>query len=187
MLSLLVAISSASDFHAVPVIDLSLDAAAATALVRSALQDYGFFYVKNHGVPQSLIDAQFEQSRGLFALPAAAKAAMPFNGTIDIGYLGSGGQSLDAEGQARDTKEGFMLTNNGVFDPSFNVTEGDPLAGATLFWPPADALPEYEPVLRSYTAALTKLNHQLNSLLFAALGMGETERLALASQLCSSS
>ena len=109
-----------ASFHAVPLVDLagSFDSTAST--VRTALSTYGFFYITNHGVPQELIDRQFEQSRLLFEQPAAVKAAMPFNGTLDIGYLGSGGQALDAEGRARDTKEGFMLTNNGVFDPALS-------------------------------------------------------------------
>ena len=171
-----------ASFHAVPLVDLagSFDSTAST--VRAALSAYGFFYITNHGVPQELIDRQFEQARLLFEQPAAVKAAMPFNGTLDIGYLGSGGQALDAEGRARDTKEGFMLTNNGVFDPSFVLSADDPLAGATLHWPPEDALPKYEGVLRAYTAALSRLNRRLNQFLFAAVGLGEAERLELARQ-----
>ena len=143
------------DFTTVPIVDLSRPAAEIVPIVRRALETFGFFYVSNHGVPQELIDAQFEQARGLFALPMEIKASMPFNGTLDIGWLGSGGQALDEESGARDTKEGFMLTNNGVFDRSFELIPGDPLAGATLFWPPAEALPDYQGVLRAYTAALT--------------------------------
>ena len=184
MLSIAIACSAAasSSFETVPVIDLSADRDVTVPAVRSALETFGFFYVAKHGVPQTLIDEQFEQSKGLFALPPDAKAAMPFNGTLDIGYLGSGGQALDEESTSRDTKEGFMMTNNGVFDAAFNLSVSDPLDGATLFWPPKDALPDYERVLREYTAQLTALNHKLNSLLFAALGLSEADRIALARQ-----
>ena len=171
-----------ADFSAVPVVDLLEDEASTVSTVLGALRKFGFFYVFNHGVDPALIEAQFVQSRDLFALPAAMKEAMPFNGTLDIGYLGSGGQALDEEGGIGDTKEGFMLTNNGVFDPSFTLSADDPLAGAELHWPPRDVLPNYERILRAYTAALSSLNHRLNALLFRAVGLGESERRALAAQ-----
>ena len=122
----------------------------------------------------------FAQSRGLFDLPAADKAAMPFNGTLDIGYLGSGGQALDEEsGMGPLTpRKGFMLTNNGVFEPGFELDAADPLRGATLFWPPAHAaarLREGHPALHGRAH---DLNHRLNALLFAAVGLGDAERLA---------
>ena len=171
-----------ADFSAVPVVDLLEDEASTVSTVLGALRKFGFFYVFNHGVDPALIEAQFVQSRDLFALPAAMKETMPVNGTLDIGYLGSGGQALDEEGGIGDTKEGFMLTNNGVFNPSFTLSADDPLAGAELHWPPRDVLPNYERILRAYTAALSSLNHRLNALLFRAVGLGESERRALAAQ-----
>ena len=176
------AASLPADYSTVPVVDLAAPAVTSTAAVAAALREYGFFYITNHGVPASLIEAQFDAARGLFALPAEAKRAMPFDSALDIGYLAAGGQALDEESGVGDTKEGFTLTNNGVFNASFRLTPSDPLAGAQLRWPPADALPEYEPTLRAYTAALTRVNHELNALLFAALGLGEADRRALASQ-----
>ena len=59
-----------------PVIDfapmLEGDAAAKHALAAAlarACTDTGFFYLKNHGVPQALIDRTFALSRDFFALP----------------------------------------------------------------------------------------------------------------------
>ena len=169
-------------FESVPIVDLRLTSNETVPVVLFALRRFGFFYVAHHGVPQELVQEQFAQARALFALPTEVKAAMPFDGTLDIGWLGSGGQALDEETGARDTKEGFMLTNNGVFDPSFNLSQEDPLAGAILYWPPATELPAYESVLRKYTAALTQLNHELNRLLFLGLGLSDASRVALAHQ-----
>ena len=74
-----------------------------------------------------------------------------------------------------------MLTNNRVMtEPGFVPDTADPLAGATLLWPPAEQLPEYERTLRRYVAEVTRVNHDLNRLLFASLGLGEVERLSLA-------
>jgi isopenicillin N synthase-like dioxygenase len=64
----------------VPVIDFAGytngDSAArmATALsLRQALADFGFLYLRNHGVPVGVVDAVFDRAVGFFALPEQAK------------------------------------------------------------------------------------------------------------------
>ncbi len=37
----------------------------------------GFFYVKNHGVPQELIDREFEVNTRYFKLPSEVTSALP--------------------------------------------------------------------------------------------------------------
>jgi len=163
---------------------------------------FGFFYVTGHGVSEELISRQFDASRAVFALPSATKrspapeqhfckhkaptvvpeganptAGLAFVPELDIGYLAD--QALDEDTGVRDTKEGFLLTNNGVFDGAFDVDESDPLDGAQLKWPPVDG---YEATMREWTRELYRLNHELNAVLFAALGLSETDRLALARQ-----
>ena len=169
----------------VPVVDLQCDTCDLSAEVGFALQRFGFFYVKNHGVHGSLIDNQFDQSRKLFDLPAATKRKLTFNVTLDIGYTGGSGQAqaLDETQdvlQAADTKEGFMLTNNAVMDEPYPpVRAADPLAGATLRWPPG--IPGYKRAIRSYFAATYALNRKLNDLLFESLDIDEPERARLGS------
>ena len=47
----------------VPVLDLgALSASEAAALLDSALKRYGFFYVRNHGIPEELL---LQQARGV--------------------------------------------------------------------------------------------------------------------------
>ena len=116
----------------VPVVDLACDGCDLVAEVGGALQRYGFFYIKNHGVDDKVIADQFTAARRLFALPSPAKQAMVFNATLDIGYTGGTGQaqSLDASKDlsTADTKEGFMLTNNAYMDEPYpQVNEADPL------------------------------------------------------------
>jgi isopenicillin N synthase-like dioxygenase len=173
------AVGDLSSLSAVPVIDIAAPLADAAAEVGAALRRYGFFYAKNHGVPEELIERQFEAARALFELPSDVKRSLEFVPELDIGYLNS--QALDEESGAEDTKEGFMLTNNGVMTGAdFVLDPADPLQGATLHWPPSDLLPSYEPTLRHFAAEVTRVNHVLNRLLFASLGLGEAERLALA-------
>ena len=44
--------------------------------IHKACRETGFFYVANHGVPQDLIDSQFEQARRFFALPLDRRTAI---------------------------------------------------------------------------------------------------------------
>ena len=44
--------------------------------IHKACRETGFFYLANHGVPQSLIDAQFAAAAEFFALPKENKEAI---------------------------------------------------------------------------------------------------------------
>eukprot|EP00962_Isochrysis_galbana_P042263 scaffold15735_cov103-Isochrysis_galbana.AAC.3 len=169
----------------VPTVDLSCTDCDLPSEVGAALRRWGFFYVSGHGVPPSLVDAQFAQSAALFALPEQTKRGLTFDLSLDIGYSGGSGvgQSLDPNATATDRKEGFMLTNNAVME--YRVGPGgapappdrDPLRGATLRWPPK--LPRYRPVISRYFAVLYALNRRLNTLLFSSLGLSDAEALRL--------
>ena len=65
---------------ALPVIDVSglvsneLSARARVAAqLGHACREIGFFYVVNHGIPESTRDAMFAAAREFFSLPVAAK------------------------------------------------------------------------------------------------------------------
>jgi isopenicillin N synthase-like dioxygenase len=97
----------------IPVIDLA-DTDVPEQVGR-ACRDTGFFYVANHGVPQSLIDAQFEYTRRFFAMPVENKRALHMRGSpTNAGYEPIGGQVLDSQDAAAekappDLKESFYL------------------------------------------------------------------------------
>ena len=119
----------------VPVIDLACTHCDLSTEVGAALRRFGFFYVRHHGVPDLLMAKQFEQSKRLFDLPAATKAGLTFNATLDIGYTGGSGviQALDPNQtttSAADTKEGFMhsnISNCAAASPGWSeVEEGAP-------------------------------------------------------------
>ena len=100
----------------IPVIDLSSGNAAWD--IHKACRDTGFFYVSNHGVPQALIDAQFEYARRFFALPLEQKLALHMkNSPSTAGYEPIGGQILDsqdadAEKAPPDLKESFYTVTD---------------------------------------------------------------------------
>jgi len=82
--------------------------------IHKACRETGFFYVANHGVPQSVIDAQFECARGFFALPLERKLALHMKRSASTaGYEPMGTQVLDSQDAAAekappDLKEGFF-------------------------------------------------------------------------------
>ena len=170
----------------VPVIDL-LHGGHSTnvALLDAALRRFGFFYVKNHGVETALIEKQFQVAAKLFDLPLDTKRSMPFDGTLDIGYVGSGGQALDQESNDTaipDTKEQFMMTNNKlVTDPSAAASDPDDVfEGSNNFAVPQ--IPEHAETVKAYMSAVYKLNVRLNELLFDAMGgdMADAQKRAAA-------
>jgi isopenicillin N synthase-like dioxygenase len=98
----------------IPVIDLegalSPDGArslAAAQALREAAMASGFFYVRRHGVPQALIDAQFDITRRFFALSQAEKDTINLrHSPTSQGYEALGTQTLD-EASRPDLKESF--------------------------------------------------------------------------------
>jgi isopenicillin N synthase-like dioxygenase len=50
--------------------------------VRQALEDIGFFFIKNHGVPQELIDRVFAENVRFHAQPLARKGIVNFLGGL---------------------------------------------------------------------------------------------------------
>ena len=103
-----------------PVIDISdltsgnPDARRAVgARLRAACLDKGFFYIKNHGVRDSLVVSVFGEAAAFFALPAEQKAA-----TGAYRCPGNGGknrrQDLDLTLIGKKTgKQKHGLTGNG--------------------------------------------------------------------------
>jgi hypothetical protein len=113
--------AAAAALDEVPVLDLQDDTDAAAQCMDAALRRFGFFYVRNHGIPEALLAQQcvgkgarlqldperasdtgarcrFAVAAEIFALPAATKEAMPFDPWLDIGYQAAGAQQLDATG-----------------------------------------------------------------------------------------
>jgi isopenicillin N synthase-like dioxygenase len=86
----------------VPVVDLLGEChETLVATVDMALRRYGFFYVANHGIEDSLLKQQFQVAAEIFDLPLDEKRSTPFDPELDIGYVGSGVQYLDPNGEVQ--------------------------------------------------------------------------------------
>src|SRR6187431_2168648 len=73
----------ASSAPALPIVDfgkwrpLRSEQTGIAKQLREACQQYGFVYVKNHGVPQELVDRVFAISKRFFRLPMEEKMLSP--------------------------------------------------------------------------------------------------------------
>lgn len=104
-------------FDAIPIIDVSdlvsgeagPEKEAAVALqIGAACRDVGFFYVKNHGVPDEVIQKQLSESKMFFDRDSAEKKKLDISkSSVHRGYFAMGEECLSTQG---DHKEGFDLS-----------------------------------------------------------------------------
>lgn len=100
------------DLEAIPVIDLTGIADGGPALAAiggqmlAAAEGIGFFYIHNHGIPGSLIDAVFDVSARFFAEPLARKQQV----AVNAGHRGfiKVGEAKMASRARPDLKESFV-------------------------------------------------------------------------------
>ena len=138
--------------------------------VREACETVGFFYIRNHGVPEALVERAFAAARRFHALPLERKLALRLNEN-NIGYL-----PIDASVQGASTvhkatrpnrNESFFVSHDrGAGHP--DVIAGKPLRGRNQ-WP--DALPGFRDEVIAYLQALEALCDRMLPPFAAALGM----------------
>ncbi len=147
-----------------PVIDISrLTGASAAdrqkvgAELRAACADKGFFYIKNHGVSELLIDDVFKEAAAFFALPAEQKAEVDkAQSKANRGYEPLQGQTLEP-GTPPDLKEGYYIGPDHKPD--------DPRVIAGMFnhganqWP--SQRPNFRPVMQAYLGVMLDLSARM--------------------------
>ncbi|KXS13082.1 2OG-Fe(II) oxygenase [Gonapodya prolifera JEL478] len=166
------------DFTSIPVVDLApifSDDDAAKQKLGEELKDIctnvGFLYVKNHQVPDAVIDAVFAEAHAFFALPDATK----------MQYHIQNSKSLRGYGKLLD--ENVDPANRGdlheSFDIGLEIAEDDPdyLAGKFYGpnqWPDASHMPTFRANLVRYYTHMQTLSKYLFRAFSLALGMPET-------------
>lgn len=151
-------------FDSLPVIDLApifgTDREAKRQLasdLRRACTEVGFFYIRNHNVPQSVIDGAFAAGHAFFAKTDEDKKAIWVS------------KSRNNRGYAALLEENTDPTARGDLHESFDIaldvpeTDPDVLAGKVLYGP--NQWPEGEPAFRNaveaYYAQMIALSHHL--------------------------
>ncbi|GAB0115978.1 isopenicillin N synthase family dioxygenase [Acidisoma sp. 7E03] len=170
-------------FQEIPIIDfapmLGSDPAAKRRLaaeLRAACTEVGFFYVKNHGVPQELIDGTFAECPRFFGLPLEEKMA------IHVRHSGNNsGYTPLLEENTDPTAKGDL---HEAFDMAHELPEGDPDRAAhpnhfgPNLWPAS--LPGFRTQLEAYYAAMLDLGQRLFGAFALALDLPEDHFKALA-------
>lgn len=156
----------------VPVLDLTplTEGGDITALARQldeACQKTGFFYVKNHGVPESVLNAVFGATRRYFALPEEAREAHVMHPVHRRGWMKQG--INQHPGFKPDLKESYEI---GVDLPA---DDPDVVAGLALHapnqWP--EELPWLREAAEEYFDQTKALGDRMLRLIAAALDLQE--------------
>lgn len=164
----------------IPVIDLEgtdepgPDREQAAWGIHRACRETGFFYIANHGVPRSLIDAQFELARRFFDLPLIDKEALSLRkNPAAVGYAPIGGQRLDSQDATKDAappdlKESFFWGTDVAPDHPYA------LAGYRGFGSNhAPAIEGFREQMNAYAAAMRRTGDLLLSLIARSIGLND--------------
>ena len=149
------------DRQDIPVIDLAglSEGDAALESVAQALVDaaetVGFFYVKNHGIPQDLVDEVQKVGRAFFDHPDVEKQQVAVN-KYHRGFIEMGEAKMYDEAKA-DLKESFIWGLD-VGEDDADYQSGNPLIGPNQ-WP--GFMPEMRSLMVRYMDACNALGARL--------------------------
>ncbi|MDR3511234.1 MAG: 2-oxoglutarate and iron-dependent oxygenase domain-containing protein [Caulobacteraceae bacterium] len=186
----------------IPVIDISAmrggDRAAmeaAAAEIGRACETAGFFYIKNHGVPEALIQRTYALSRRFHASPIEQKETVHIRHSAGTrGWVPVSGEDDDGDPElyrlVEPSPDHDYLTKprlHEAFDAALELPEDDPdfLAGNLMLvpnqWP--DWIPEFREQVMEYYAAVTEVGRQLFLAFAIRLGLPDDffEKLTLKS------
>jgi isopenicillin N synthase-like dioxygenase len=133
------------------------------AQLGGACRDVGFFYVRNHGIPDELLSGIFDASRDFFASPRAEKDELSIvRSPHNRGYVGLSTESLDPA--HADFKEAFNIgLDLPPDDPE--VQAGAPFRGVNV-WP---STPGFRNTALAYFNAVWRLGCDLHVAIAADL------------------
>lgn len=141
--------------------------------LRHALEQVGFYFVINHGVPQPLIDATFSAARHFHAQPEEAKLALRIN-RHNVGYLPFKGSTIRHsqlnENNQPDLNEAFFVKRDLPAEHP-DVLAERPFRN-TNKWP--DDLPGFRETVNAYCEAMEGLAKSLLPLYAEALELSAT-------------
>ncbi|NNE84607.1 MAG: isopenicillin N synthase family oxygenase [Alphaproteobacteria bacterium] len=159
----------------IPVLDLAPylagDPGAAETLageLRHAQEDIGFYYIINHGVPQTLVDRGFAELKRFFELPFDEKIKLKFDKSM-VGYVPSKWTVYETSKYNKNTKKDRNETiligvERAPDDPA--LREGNRFKVPNK-WP--SGLPSFRETMIEYQRTMMELGSQLLPLYALAL------------------
>ena len=141
--------------------------------VRGACEKAAFFFVRNHGVAQSLIDGSLDDCARFHAQPLDDKLKVKMGGDI-IGYLPPGSQTQRSSIYNKNTRR--ELSASFYCRRDYPADHPDRLADEPWVfdnkWPDENTLPGFRDSVRAYFGALDALTGTVLELFAAMLGLG---------------
>lgn len=140
--------------------------------VKHASEYLGFFFIKNHGVSQNLIDRMFEQTERFHALPLEKKMEVKAL-TTSVGYLPLGGQTqksyaaLYGDSKHPDRSASFYIRRE--YGPEHPDRKNNKPWALDNHWP-KDLL-GFRETAQEYFEALTQVARRVLVLHATALGL----------------
>ena len=156
----------------VPIIDVSSlregkgDLQKIAKALRKACTEYGFFYIKNHGISETLQQNLEALSHQFFQLDLATKMQikMALGGKAWRGFFPVKGELTSGK---PDLKEGIYFGSE-LTETDKRVQAGVPMHGKNLF---PKQIPAFRETVLTYIEAITELGHQLMHGLSLSLGL----------------
>lgn len=163
-------------FSEIPIIDfgpMASDDPAAKAKVGEAVRDactqVGFFYAKNHGMPQAVLDATFDAAHRFFALPIERKKEVTITQSEAMrGYTALLEENTNPENKG-DLLEGFDLALD--LAPDDADVQSGVFGYAPNQWP--DDLPGFREALVNYHDAARAVGKRIFGAFALALELPE--------------
>ncbi|OIW35715.1 2OG-Fe(II) oxygenase [Coniochaeta ligniaria NRRL 30616] len=170
----------------IPIIDVGgifsdslADRQAVAAEIRRAATTSGFFYMKNHGVPEETIQTCLSSAKEFFHQPDEIKRRVSLSGSKWFnGWNGPGSHRANAV-ESIDHRESFGMR----YDPRYDPSVADPAAipqairdgfrAEEYVWEQTANLPEFKTGVLGYWRACLALARQLVRVFALALDLPE--------------
>lgn len=158
------------DTDQIPVIDISStidgsDIKSVATQIHKAATEIGFFYIKGHGIDQSLMNQTFNVAKDFFDLPENDKRSIAVN-TDQRGWMAQGMSRLQGSA-THDLKEVFFWGTE-VSDDNPDLIAGHPLVAKNR-WPDR-VFPRLQTELRPYYEAVCRVGGSVMSAVAVSLG-----------------
>ncbi|KAF2659123.1 Clavaminate synthase-like protein [Lophiostoma macrostomum CBS 122681] len=165
-------------FSSIPIIDLtdatspSLEARKKVAQhIYDACVNVGFFYIKNHGVEEEVIEGvKHEAKRFFHDLSDDDKMQLDISKNTEFyGYA-----PIRANNTGAQTKKRMFESINFGYEPSMDPGASGTADNGPSFWPSEEKLPSFKDNVGKYYSAVMGLSRQLLHLFALALNLEET-------------
>jgi len=159
-------------FDKIPILDLSLARSPKTKAsflneLRHALLEVGFLYIRNTGIPSTLIGDVVDQAQAFFALPLEKKLEVEMKNAPS--FLGYNKLGMEITRFQTDWREQIDISTEhplpGPDDPLYHNLL------APNQWPDANALPKFRPTYERYIREMGKMSMEFTSLIAEAVGL----------------